>query len=146
MNKINYTSDVFMRWVINWHLEDIKIFQYFQYFRWVCHNHVHIYILPLHPILNQVQILKNSLDYIWHWVFPFPIPIVYGVSIDLGTNHQHQVSSGWISGNSGVSDNSGSGDAALGSSGSSVGAVVAAVAASGCHHSSLLLGFCRRGS
>ena len=61
----------------------------------------------------------------------------------MGINHQ--VSFDQISESSGVSGNSESGGTVLGSSGSSIGAVAAAVTASGAHHSSLLLGVCRRG-
>ena len=105
------------------------------------HNYVHICILPLHLILNQVQSLRNSLDCTWYRASPFPPPIVYGASTDLGTGWKHQVFLDWASG---VSGSLGPESTAFGAS--VPGPVATVATASGGHCPSLLLCFSRRGN
>ena len=45
-------------------------------FKLMFHNHVHIDIIHLHLIQNQVQSQKNSQGCILHLTFPSPPPIV----------------------------------------------------------------------
>ena len=45
-------------------------------FKLMLHSNVHIDIVHLHLIQNQVQSQKNSQDCIFHLTFPSPLPIV----------------------------------------------------------------------